>query len=370
MARIRILYFISNLTVGGSERQLSYLVTHHDQSRFEPVVWCQTSGPLAREIRAAGIEIHRHPLADNVGFELEAAAELIRRIAPSVFVSFSHRYDACDVLAATAARVPRILTMRGNLRHWDRQQRVYAWERLRNAHTHLVIANSRAVAGVARCVEELPARKVRVIYNGVPCPGRVTADDGLRRELGIPAGAPLIGSVGNLREVKGHDVLLRAFKRVLRSEPDARLVVAGANYEPETGLEALWNCLGLRGRAHFLGCRLNVDRIYRALDLYVHSSHSEGMPNAVLEAMAAGLPVVATAAGGTGEAVVHGKTGLLVPVRDARRLAAAMLEMLQMPERRARMGSAGRLRFERSFRAELRARAFEKTFEELLSPES
>ena len=331
-------------------------------------MWCQRCGPVARHIRAAGIEVHRRPLARNAGFGLDLAAEWIRGLAPDVFVSFSHRLDACDVLAAAAARVPRILTVRCNLRHWDPYQRVYAWEQVRNAHTHLVIANSRAVAGVARRVEQLPARMVRVIYNGVPYPAGAAAAQELRRELGIPAGAPLFGSVGNLRRVKGHDVLLEAFKQVLRRVPDAHLVVAGANCEPETGLENLWRRLGLRERAHFLGRRLDVERVYRALDVYVHSSHSEGMPNAVLEAMAAGLPVVATTAGGMPEAVVDGETGFLVPVRNPERLAGAMLKLARSGSRRARMGRAGRARVHRIFRAELRARAFEDTYRELLSP--
>jgi glycosyltransferase involved in cell wall biosynthesis len=365
--RIRVLYFIKSLEVGGSERQLAYLVAHHDRTRFEPNVWCERLGPVARQIRKAGVEIHRFPLADSAGFEMEPAVARLREIRPDVFVSFSLRYDCADVLAAAAARVPVIVTARGNLRHWYSDQKAFAWERIRNLHTDMVVANSRAVAAVVRRAEQLPASKVKVILNGVPYHDSTCCDGALRRELGIGAGIPIVGTVGNLRAVKGHDILLRAFKQMLERVPEARLIVAGANQEPETGLEQLWGQLGLKRRVHFLGQRLDVERVYAALDLYVHSSHTEGMPNAVLEAMAAGLPVIATAVGGVPEAVVDGESGVLVPPGEPSALAEAMLHLLQSPERSRRMGAAGRKLVRRRFRADQMARVYEKTYEELLS---
>ena len=172
----------------------------------------------------------------------------------------------------------------------------------------------------------------------------------LRAELGIADHVPVIGYVANYRLEKGHAALLRAFRLVLDRRPDARLVCCGI-HRPETRetLLALLEDLNLQSNAALLGPRSDVDTVYSGLDLYVHPSLFEGFSNSLLEAMAHGLPVVASRVGGTPEAVEEGGTGFLVPKDDADAMASAVVEMLADPARQKKFGEAGRARVEQYF---------------------
>ena len=160
-----------------------------------------------------------------------------------------------------------------------------------------------------------------------------------RRALGVPDGGALCVAVGNLYPVKDHATLLRAQAEL----PDARVAIAGRGDE-EAPLRRLAGELGLADRLHLLGLRDDVDTVLAAGDVFVQPSRSEGLPLAVLEAMAAGLPVVATRVGGVAEAVAEGETGYLVPSGDPPALAAALRKVLAAPDRGAALGARGRQR--------------------------
>ena len=361
----RILFRVFTLAIGGSERQLSILAAGLCRARFQPLVWCDYTGPLAAALGAAGVPVHCMVLPRHPGLEFDRCIAWIRSVEPDIFQSWTLRGDAMDVTAAKAAGVPAIVTLRGNIRHWDSPGRMRDWERDRNGMTDLFIANCQAAAGVACRFEEIPADKMRVIYNGVPLPAPAPSH-ALRQELGFDAAAPVIGIAGNLRHVKGHDVLLRAFHRVLAEFPKAKLVVAGANQEPDDRLERLWEDLALQYSVYFLGSRTDIDTIYRGIDYYVHSSRAEGFPNAVMEAMSHGLPVVATAVGGVPELIEDGVHGLLAPPGDPEALAAALLRLLRDPALARRLAAAARERIRLDFGIERLSAAFETEYDRLL----
>ena len=164
----------------------------------------------------------------------------------------------------------------------------------------------------------------------------------LRSELGLHAG-PLVGIVARLVPIKAHEVFLEAARAIADASPAARFVVVGDG-ERRAALEALARRLGLGDRVSFLGWRADLDRIYADLDVVVLCSRNEGSPVSLIEAMAAGRPVVATAVGGVPDLVEDGVTGRLIPPDDGAALGRAVLEVLADPDRARALGEAGRQR--------------------------
>ena len=170
-------------------------------------------------------------------------------------------------------------------------------------------------------------------------------------ELGVPEGSPVVGNVAALTDHKDHGTLLEAAREVVRERPDVRFVIVGEG-ERRAELEALRRRLGLEGHVIFAGFRHDLDRLLPAFDVFCLSSHQEGLGTSLLDAMAFGRPIVATAAGGIPDAVEDGVTGCLVPVRDAAALARSLLALIADPSRRTEMGARGRQRFLARFTAE------------------
>ena len=361
---LRIVLHLDVLQCGGLEKKVMHLALGLDRSRFEPMVtWSAVWGSIGDRLSEAGIPTPR--LKINERTLLTATAQL-HDLQADIFHSFSCHKNDLDVRAATNAGVPRIVTNRGNVRHWDEEGRLRSWEADRNRATHAITACSNAVGWVCRNVERVPWSKIAVLYNGVAIPQHCDRSQSIREELGIAAGATLLGYVANYRAVKNHDVLLHAFRRVRRARPDACLVCCGGDvFQEGRGLPALVSKLGLERSVNLLGARQDIDAVYRGLDLYVHASQSEGLSNAILEAMAHGLPVVATSAGGIGEAVEEGVTALLVPPGDERALAEAILSLLSNDERRRRFGREGRARAMRLFTLPAMIDAYSRFYEGL-----
>ena len=221
---------------------------------------------------------------------------------------------------------------------------------------HRVVANS--AAGAARLRDEfVPARKITVIPNGIDLPA-TTAHSGI-------AGAPVITTVANLRHGKGHDVLLRAAADVLRRHPAARFNLVGDGpLRPELQREA--QALGIADRVTFLGHRDDVGEVLRASDVFAFPSLMEAFPNAVMEAMAMALPVVATNVGGIPELVTDGHNGRLVAPGDPAALARALNEVLDSPATAAALGSAAADTVRERYSFERMTRTFEQLYQDLL----
>jgi glycosyltransferase involved in cell wall biosynthesis len=209
----------------------------------------------------------------------------------------------------------------------------------------------------------IPRSKTLVLPNGVDLPAAASLPEQAqaRATLGLPLEGLLVASVARLNPVKRLDVLLQALALV----EEAKLVLVGDG--PERGrLEALAESLGISGRVHLAGYREDVWPWLAACDVFALSSEWEGMPNAVLEAMAAGLPVVATRVGGTPDVVVEGVTGYLVPSDDPLALARALKALIRDSGLRYQMGAAGRHRVEERFSVERMVERTQALYEELL----
>jgi glycosyltransferase involved in cell wall biosynthesis len=207
-----------------------------------------------------------------------------------------------------------------------------------------------------------PAHRIVTIRNGVDTHRFTPASrDDARQALGLERNELVVGAVGRLLPVKDQQSFLRALGLLARSGLRFTAIIAGDGPLKDE-LAAVAQAEGLGSRVRLIGERSDVESVLAALDIFVLSSISEGLSNTILEAMASGVPVVATAVGGADELVVHGRTGLLVPSRDEQALAGAIRTLADDPARRAAMGVEGRRRAEEHFSVARMVEAYEDLY--------
>jgi glycosyltransferase involved in cell wall biosynthesis len=302
---------------------------------------------VAEEMKARGVPVEVLGLGRLYG--PHALAELVRlaRRLRERRIDVLHTYlVSANIYGAVAARLARVavITSRrdtGFSRNWRLR---LVEERLINPLVDRVVAVSPAVAEVTRRERGLPPGRLVTIENGVDVEawkpeGQPRAE--ARRELGLREDEVAVGVIGHLSPVKGHADFLQAAARVSAEAPRTRFVLVGDG-PLRTALEALATTLGLRARVVFAGIRADMPRVLSALDVVAVPSHSEGMSNALLEAMAMALPVVATMVGGNPNVVRDGVTGRLVPPRDPSALARVLVELVADPAARQALGRAAR----------------------------
>jgi glycosyltransferase involved in cell wall biosynthesis len=229
------------------------------------------------------------------------------------------------------------------------------------------VAVSRPSAEQMTTFEGVPARKVLVMPTAY-IPHREPSSVDIRTELGLAEDTPLVGAVGGLRPEKAFDVLVEAHAQLIARAGDVHLAIAGDGpYRPE--LERRIADLGIGRKVHLLGHRTDVDSILQGIDVGVMSSDWEGMPLFVFECMAAGVPLVATAVGGVPDLVTDGRTGLLVPPRDATALARGLERALTDQQLAKRLASAAATRLDR-FTIESVATRFADFYEQIAAEEN
>jgi glycosyltransferase involved in cell wall biosynthesis len=277
-----------------------------------------------------------------------ALARLVRRLRPDLIHAHSSKAGAVARAARPASpRIPVVYTPHGYAFAGyfgnAARARYRAAERLLAPLATRVLCVCEAERFLAGSVG--PAPRTRVVHNGIadPAPAEPHPAVSALRERG-----PVIGALSLLRPGKGIETLIDALPAVLAAHPGAAVAIAGEGPDrPE--LEARARQRGVAEALHLIGTTPGPMPLLGGADLFVSASWAESFPYNVLEAMAAGLPVVATDAGGTAEAVAHGHTGLIVPPRDAGALAAAIVELLDDPDRLSRLGAEGRRRQQERF---------------------
>jgi len=309
-------------------------------------VACRAGGELESRAAAAGARVKPLPFRGDLWPPaIVGLARLMRRERPAALVLHDpHAVSAALVASRLAPRAALVAVRRVDfpLRGPFSKAKYCACDR--------VIVVSRAIGAVVAAGGVRPER-TRLVYEGVP--DRVAVPGGTEAllALGVPPGVPVVGNVAALTDHKDHATLVAAMALVRGRVPDARLVIAGEG-ELRPALEARARELGLGDRVFFAGFRHDLDRLLPALSVFCLSSRLEGLGTSLLDAMAFGLPVVATAAGGIPEVVEDGVTGRLVPPRDPPALAEALAIALADEGLRRAWGAAGRRRFCERFTAE------------------
>ena len=377
----RILFVIGTLDVGGAERQLVELASHLDK-RFVPTVCCLFDrGALADELERSGVQVmvggishvRRHRGLRRLVALARLPAEFIRlwwrvrRLGPAILHGFLFHSYIIGAFVGRLAGVPVIVAGRRSLSHFKRHHPVLRFvERVANGLTDAVVANSRAVREDTLVSEGVAANRIEVIYNGLdPSRFDVAPAEDLRARLAVGAG-PVVLVVANLIPYKGHTYFLNAWTLIRDRHPSAVALLCGEG-PARAHLEAEAARLHVASSIRFLGRRSDVPALLTIADVLVHPSTEEGFCNALLEAMAAGRPVVATDVGGTAEAVVSGETGWIVPARDAARLASATVEILERPDRGRSLGEAGRRRVQARFDRRVMVTGYEELYDRLLA---
>ncbi len=354
--KYRICHVSLTLLTGGLERLLVEFARQHDSTAFdlEFVVLSNELGPPAEEIQALGYPVHVLPPGKGL-----RRLRALWRFFNERRIDLVHTHNAAPHLHATLpARLSHasavVHTRHG--REGSHSWKARWWWRRMGRLADRVVAISHDVERLCEMQGRVPREKLSCIWNGI---------DLARFPYRGPAAANMAITVGRQSAVKNLDSLLRAINLASAEVPDLRLMLVGDGEETPR-LEAEARGMGLLDRTRFLGARKDVPELLAQAGFYVCSSHTEGLSLSLAEAMAVGLPVIATDVGGNGEVVKNGVTGILVPPDDSQALAAAIVNMCQQPQAWKAMGEAGRRRVEEHFSIRGMITAYESLYRELL----
>ena len=338
---LRIMQVVLSLAPGGLERVVVNLV-NHASADFEFTVCCLEEagefGPLITRPATPIVALGKRPGLDwRLPWRI---ARLVRREKIQLLHTHNAGAHLYGALGARLAGVP--------LLHTEHTGKTFEAAQSRRANrfaayfTDYTVAVSTDNAKFICAEEGVNPARLMVLPNGIPLPP-VTRPDlaEIRRQLGLPDGCRVIGTVGRLVPVKNYSLLIESFAQLARQQPDLHLLFIGDG-PVRAELEAQAHKLNLAPSVHFLGMRSDIAELLRLLDVFVLSSLSEGLSIALLEAMAVGCPIVATAVGGNRELIQDGTTGLLVLSGDGESLANAIARLLQNPPLAHQLGAAAR----------------------------
>lgn len=369
---IRIVILSNTVQLGGADKQVVALAQGlRRRGCTVSVLTLSPLGPMGHEAHASGLSIK------GLGFtaghpsprRLMALVSLLRRTRPHVLICFMYHAIVLGRVAGALTSVPVVIaSLRNEFLGGRLRDKIL---RITDGLGNVTTANSRAVAGdlVRRGV--VPAKRMLAIPNAIdtaPYGAPAVDSASVRSELGVQEKEFLWLTIGRLGPTKDYPNLLRAFAHLAARYPRARLWIVGVGALQDQ-IKREVETLQLTERVSFLGARRDVPALLRAADGFVLASAWEGMPNAVMEALASRVPVVATEVGGVCELVEDGISGYTVPPKDAEALGTAMERVMNAsPESRRRMGEAGRTRMEREYGLERVIDLWHRLCCELLAP--
>ena len=375
---IRITYVIGSLEIGGAERQLVRLINGLDKSRFQPSLLCLSgTGPLEAELDE-GVTVasprlpsfsrtSRHDSVSTAIQLLSAIRREIRRQKPEII----HAYlMTAYVLAAVAGRAAGARLIIGgrrglNTHHEYPHLRWRLFARMANRLIDFHVCNSEAARLFAVTREGIPFEKTGVIHNGLDFDVH-TESMRLAPEWDVRPGDGCAAMVANFHAYKGHLDVLAALRTVVGRYPRFKLILFGDGAE-RASIEHYRKEHHLESNVVLAGARLDAANLLGAFDFTVLGSSEESFPNALMESMARGVPVISTRVGGVPELVRDGVDGILIQPRDPEQMAIAMLELLDDAEKRLGMGEMGRARIQSDFSVEAMVTRTEALYLELLA---
>ena len=367
--RSSILYVVGSQEIGGTERHLTQIIPRLKNLGWQPTVCClEDKGPLANILEQSGVEVVAPPLQglrrlSGALHRVVAALwlwTLLLRRRPRIVHFFLPLPYLVGAPVAILARTPvRVMSRRNQNVYQTKHPLARRVEARLHGRMQALLGNSRAIVRDL-LAEGAPAERVALIYNGID-----TAEDAPR--VRNESGRLTLIIVANLMAYKGHADLLRALAQIApQLPPDWTLLCAGRDTGMGTMLAALARELKLTEHIQFLGERRDVAQLLASADIGLLVSHEEGFSNAILEGMAAGLPMIVTNVGGNAEAVMHEQTGLVVPPRDPAALGRAILKLASDRPARLAMGQAARARVQAEFSLDRCVQTYDRLYCSLL----
>lgn len=366
----RVLWLIKGLGLGGAEKLLVLAAPYLDRTRFryEIAYFLPWKNALVADLEQAGLQVtclnHNHPL------DLRVAGRLARFLRERHIDLVHAHLPYAGVVGRIAARLAGAAAV---YTEHNVQERFHVVSRLANQTTarlcDRIIGVSEEVSTSLRRSPFLRGVPVLTIANGVDVPQlrrEAAESDGVRAEFGIDPDRPIVGVVNVFRPQKRLDLWIRAARRIADAEPQTAFLVVGDGPFRQD-LVALARRVGLEERMHFPGLRRDAPRLMAAFDVFMLSSIYEGLPVAVLEAMALARPIVAMRVGGLPGVVQDGRHGYLVDPDDPEALADRVLHLLRNPPIRQAMGEAARARVQEAYSIERMVRATEDVYIEVLA---
>lgn len=375
---INVLYIIDSMFYAGAQTHIAGMIRGHDKNRFRPYLIClQEKGPLGKELEAEGYPVAAYGLkrvyALQAAWSYTRFIPFLRRERIDIVHAYLFSAQIYGIPPSRLAGVPLVIAgRRESGKYWTALRYILA-RKFANSFSHIQIANAQAVKEFVVREERVRPDKVKIVANGIDA-SRFSPIEGSTNRVGQPT--LTIGYVGSLTRVKQVEVLLRAAKRILPACPRLRVRIVGGGPAPtqrlregrtDAWLRTIASQLGLGDHVDFTGARTEVLEELREMDIFVMPSILEGMSNAILEAMATGLPVIATDSGGNRELVDEGGTGYLFPVGDDQRLGELILDLLGSEEKRRAMGRAARQRVMERFTVQRMVAEMERVYTEELA---
>lgn len=378
MNPVAVAYVIPRMSIGGAQTHLLHVLRRLDRRRFSPLLCCLATDrdnahllDRVRELRVPILDANLPDRANSLvrprsAVQMARIAREFRRRRVQIVHSYLFHANWFGTLAGRLAGVPVVIVSKRSMDVYTRRRERWAC-RLVNRLAHCVTAVAEAVREHVHREEGCPLDKMVVIPNGVDAEQfRGAAVPTVDEFPGMAGDGKVVGTITRLVWKRGHEELIEAAALVARGEPAARLVIVGDG-PLRPALERRAKERGLNGTVRFLGAVPRAARLLPHFDVFVLSSVWEGMSNGLLEAMAAGRPVVATRVGGNPEVIVDGESGLLVPPRDPQAMADAVLRLLRDPELARRMGAAASRRVEAEFTLPRMVGRLERLYDELLA---
>ena len=365
---MRVIQVISNLNVGGTETQLVSLAEHIDRQRYEMLVCCIGSGVLVANLKRIGVEVfvlNKKPGELGI-LPSYRMYKLFQKYRPQIVHCQGFAAGRRGHMLAKLAGVPVVIKSYHGLNLWKKGTLLWMDRLLsRSTDKYVVVSNARRVLLTER--ERIPDHKTMVIHNGIDYERfdlNLSHSDRQKKraKMGLNPSKFCVGTVGSLTEVKNQKLFLETAKLVRVRYANVQFVIVGDG--PQKGyLETYCKELGIGNDVHFLGLRQDIPEILQILDVFIMSSLREDLSMAILEAMTARLPVIATRVGGNSELVIQGQTGFLVGSGDSRAMASRIIELLNDKNRKIKMGDSGRQHIVEHFSSEANARKFESLYD-------
>lgn len=379
-----ILYAIGSLVLGGSEKQMAMLVKHLDQLNFNCHLFVlQSFGPLKNVLKTTNVRIYsggylsEKSTVTKILLLLRAQLRLFRlihKIRPDIIHAYLPLTNFMGSVAGRVLKIPMIITSKRALgTHHDRYRGSRIFDIASFRLSNWVTVNSRAVGADTIKCDRGNANKIRLIYNGVNLDEFSSGSferRKIRETLHIDPYKKIIITVANLIPYKGHTDLLKAAILVTEHFPDSLFLLVGEDRGIRNHLVKLAQDMGIVTHVLFMGLRDDISDLMLASDVSVLPSHEEGFSNAVLESMAAGLPVVATRVGGNPEAIIDGETGWLIAPEQPDKMAVKIIDLLDDPAKAKKWGQAGRRRVEQYFSDKRMVADYIKLYRSCLGPKT